>query len=102
VMSARKRAELIRSTLADFGIDTKGLKIVTLGNPSNGAKGKYIKDNLASKYDKIVLYDDRQKYLEGVETALEDSDTRFKGILARREPRAEIRSRILGKSAAKL
>lgn len=97
VLTARSKAELVRSTLADFGIDTKGLKIVALGDPSNGAKGQYLKKHVADKYSKVVLYDDRQQYIDGVKDALEETGSRFKGVLAAREPRKDIRARILGK-----
>ena len=96
VLTARSKAELVRSTLADFGVDTKGLKIVALGDPSNDAKGKYLKKNISDKYSKVVMYDDRKKYLDGVEEALEETGTRFKGVLAEHQDRTRLRASILG------
>lgn len=82
VMTARKNAGLVRSTLEDAGVDMTGIRIVALGTTKNAAKGEYIAKNFAGKYTKIILTDDRQSYLDAAEEAMAERDATFKTVKA--------------------
>ncbi len=77
VMTARSNAGLVRRALESLGVEMVGIRIIALGDPEASAKGKYISENLAAKYDTITLYDDRQDYLDAAKKAMKDKPTKF-------------------------
>lgn len=78
VLSARDNSSVIRDFLNDNGIES--IKIRAIGDGSKFAKGKFMKNNLTSKYERIVFYDDNKDYIEGAKEIMKDSDTSLEAI----------------------